>query len=85
MTATRLKEDGKIVLKLNIHEFTEEDIPFLDSLSINQQDDEARDVRFIYIHSQNDFLQLRATILEQYEVLEEKANKVFLQKKQTEN
>ena len=32
MTANRLKIEGKIVLKLNIHEFGPDDSAFLDSL-----------------------------------------------------
>jgi len=82
MTANRLKEGGKIVLKLNIHDFTENDIPFLDSLQITQTEEDQEQTRYIRIHSQEDFLKTRATILEHYNVLEEKANKVFLEKKQ---
>ena len=36
MTANRIKLEGKPLLKLNIHEYNEEDIPFLDSLGIDQ-------------------------------------------------
>lgn len=81
MTANRKKIDGNPVLKLNIHEYTESDIKFLDSLGINQTDSEAPGCRYIQIHSQDAFLKTRTAILERYEVLKETGPKVFLQAK----
>ncbi|MFT5701090.1 MAG: hypothetical protein ACI8ZB_003979 [Desulforhopalus sp.] len=81
MTANRLKIEGKVVLKLNIHEYTEEDIPFLDSLGIDQHQEDSPNWRYVYIHSQKDFLSTRSTLLEKYTVLEEKGPKVFLEAK----
>lgn len=82
MTARRLKIDGQPVLKLNIHDFGEEDVAFLDSLGIDRVDDDAPDCRFIEIFSQEDFLATRAAILTRYTVLAEKGPKVFLERKQ---
>jgi hypothetical protein len=80
MTANRLKIDGKPVLKLNIHEFEPDDIPFLDSLGIDQLEADVENWRYILIHSQADFLATRSAILEKYKVLEEKGPKVLLEK-----
>lgn len=81
MTAKRLKIDGKIVLKLNIHGYGEEDIPFLDSLGIDRLEGDPPTVRYTHIHSQDDFLATRSAILTRYRVLEEKGAKVLLEAK----
>lgn len=81
MTARRSKIDGKPLLKLNIHEFSAQDIPFLDSLGIDGIDEDMQNCRYISIHSQEDFLSTRAAILEKYTVLEERGPKVFLEAK----
>lgn len=81
MTANRIKLDGKPLLKLNIHEFDKDDIPFLDSLGIDQREGDAPNCRYTHIHSQEDFLSARAAILQRYKVLEEKGPKVFLKAK----
>lgn len=81
MTARRLKIEGKPVLQLNIHDYDENDIPFLDTLGIDQYDDDLPAVRYTLIHSQEDFLSTRATILERYTVLEEKGPRVYLEAK----
>ncbi len=81
MTANRIKLEGKPLLKLNIHEYNEKDIPFLDSLGIDQCEGDAPNCRYIHIYSQKDFLSTRAAILQRYTVLEEKGPKVFLQAK----
>lgn len=78
MTANRLKVDGKIVLKLNLHEFAEEEIPFLNSLGINKIDDTAPNWRYILIHSQEEFLAKREELFSKYRVVEEKGPKVTL-------
>ena len=78
MTASRITIDEKPALKLNIHDYTGDDIPFLDSLGINRHEEETPGVRYTHIHSQDDFLRTRAAILEQYDVLEEKGPKVYL-------
>lgn len=80
MTANRIKIEGKPLLKLNIHEYGEDDIPFLDSLGIDKQEDESENMRYLLIHKQEDFLSIRATILERYDA-EEKGPKVFLEAK----
>lgn len=80
MTASRIIIEEKPVLKLRIHEFSETDIPFFDSLGINQVEEDAGH-RFILIHSQDDFRATRGAILEKYRVQEEKGPKVFLEKK----
>ncbi len=80
MTANRIKIEGKPVLKLNIHKYGEDDIPFLDSLGIDNQEDESGNMRYLLIHKQEDFLSIRATILERYDA-EEKGPKVFLEAK----
>lgn len=80
MTASRMKIDGNPALKLNLHEFGEEDIAFLDSLGIDIPDEELTNVRYKLVHSQEDFLSLRATILEKYNA-EEKGPRVFLEPK----
>lgn len=82
MTANRIKIKGKPVLKLNIHDYDVVDIPFLDSLGINQVEEDSSTVRYIYIHSQEDFLTTRSAILERYNVVEEKGTKVYLEAKQ---
>ncbi|TKB07498.1 hypothetical protein [Desulforhopalus sp. IMCC35007] len=79
MTASRLMIDGKPVLKLNIHEYKEDDIAFLDSLGIDQCEGSSPEYRYTYIHSQEDFLRTRTKILERYKVLEEKGPKVLLE------
>ncbi len=81
MTAHRIKTDGKPSLKLFIHEYEEDDLPFLDSLGIDQIADDIPDCRYTHIQSQEDFLSTRSKILEKYEVLEEKGPKVFLERK----
>lgn len=81
MTANRIKIEGKPLLKLNIHEFDQDDIPFLDSLGIDKREGDSPTWRYIYIHSQEDFLSTRSAILERYKVLEEKGPKVFLEAK----
>lgn len=81
MTATRIKIHGKPVLKLNIHDFDEDDISFLDSLGINQIEGDSSNWRYIHIHSQENFLKTRSAILERYIVTEEKGTKVILKKK----
>lgn len=78
MTASRAKIDRKPVLKLRIHDYNDTDIPFLDKLGINQLEEDLPGVRYIYIHSQEDFLKTRSAILDEYEVLEEKGPKVML-------
>ena len=80
MTARRIKIEGKPILKLNIHEFEENDIPFLDSLGIDQVEGEPPH-RYTLIHNQENFLATRSTLLEKYTVLEEKGSKVFLKAK----
>jgi len=79
MTANRIKIDGKPVLKLNIHEYDKEDIPFLDSLGITQLEGHSPNWRYIHILSQEDFIRTRSAILERYRILEEKGPKVFLE------
>lgn len=81
MTASRIKIEEKPVLKLNIHEFDENDVAFLDSLGIDQRDEESPGLRYIHIHSQEDFHNKRSAILEKYNVIEEKGPKVFLEVK----
>ena len=81
MTASRIKIEGKPVLKLNIHEYDSEDIAFLDSLGIDQPEGDTPSWRYIHIYSQQDFLRTRSAILERYKVLEEKGPKVFLELK----
>ena len=81
MTANRIKLEGKPLLKLNIHEYDDGDIPFLDSLGIDQFEGDPADCRYILIHSQEDFLRTRSAILQRYTVLEEKGPKVFLEAK----
>lgn len=70
MTASKIKIKGKPVLKLNIHEFAEHDIAFLDNLGISNIDSDLANCRFIYIHSKEDFLSIRAAIFEKYDVVE---------------
>lgn len=81
MTAIRIKIEGKPVLKLNIHEYDKDDIPFLNSLGIDQLEDDTPNCRYIHIHKQEDFLITRSAILKRYKVLEEKGPKVFLEAK----
>ena len=81
MTANRVKIEGRPLLKLNIHEYEKDDIPFLDSLGIDQIEGDSSNLRYIYIHNQEDFLSTRSAILERYRVLEEKGVKVFLEAK----
>ena len=81
MTATRLMIDGKPVLKLNIHEFNDDDIAFLDSLGIDQLEDASPHLRYTHIHNQEAFLNTRAAILERYNILKETGPKVFLEAK----
>lgn len=82
MTASRSKIDGKPLLKLNIHEFSTTDIPFLDSLGIDGVDEALQNCRYISIDNQEDFLSTRSALLERYTVLEEKGPKVFLEAKE---
>jgi len=78
MTANRIKIEGKPILKLNMHEYGDADIVFLDSLGIDKVEDGQANWRYTYIYSREDFLSTRSAILERYEVLEEKGIKVFL-------
>jgi len=80
MTASRVKMEGKPVLKLNIHEYGEDDIAFFDSLGIDKTEENST-WRYTYIYSREDFLKTRAAIFERYEC-EEKGIKVFLEKKE---
>ena len=80
MTANRLKIDGKPVLKLNIHDFSENDVPFLDSLGIDKLENDTGRWRYTLIYSQKDFLNIRSVILEEYEATE-KGPRVFLERK----
>jgi hypothetical protein len=81
MTAKRMHIDGKPVLQLNIHEYDDEDIPFLDSLGIDRLEGAASKCRYKYIHSQEEFLSTRSAILKRYRVVEEKGPKVLLEAK----
>ncbi len=81
MTASRMKIDGKPALKLNIHQYTSADTAFFDRLGIVEQNDQEQPVRTILIHSQENFLEIRGKILEQYNVLAEKGPRVFLEAK----
>lgn len=81
MTANRIIIEGKPLLKLNIHEFNKEDVPFLHSLGIDQLEGNSPTWIYIHIHNQEDFLSIRSAILERYNVLEEKGPKVFLEAK----
>jgi len=81
MTANRIKIEGRPALKLNIHEYDKDDIPFLDSLGIDQREAETPNCRSICIHSQEDFFSTRSAILQRYKVLEEKGPKVYLEAK----
>ncbi len=78
MTANRIKIEDKPVLKLNIHEYDEVDIPFLDSLGIDQLELDSANSRYIYIHSQEEFLSTRSAILARFKVVEEKGPRVYL-------
>jgi len=80
MTANRIKIQGKVVLKLNIHECDENAIPFLDNLGINKIDNKFANCRYIHIHRKEDFLSIRAAIFEKYEVVE-KGPKAYLTSK----
>ncbi len=82
MTASRRKIDGRPMLKLNIHDFEEEDISFLDSIGIDQVEEGDENVRFTFIYSQEDFLNTRSTILQRYDA-EEKGPRVYLTLKTT--
>ena len=81
MTAIRIKIEGKPLLKLNIHDYDKDDIPFLDSLGINQMEDGTANCRYMHIHNQADFLSTRSAILARYKVLEEKGPRVYLEAK----
>ncbi len=80
MTASRLLIEEKPVLKLRIHDYQQEDIPLLDTLGINEIEEQPAPCRFIHIHNKQDFLAIRATLLEHYPVFEEKGPRVFLEK-----
>ena len=80
MMAKRLKDNGKPMLKLYIHEVGEEDKEFLDSLGIDKFEEDTPTTRYTIIHSQDEFLATRAAILERYDA-EEKGPRVFLEKK----
>lgn len=80
MTARRLKIEGRPVLKLSIHDFSDDDVPFLDGLGIDTVEDDEKTWRYILIHGQEDFLGIRAKILDRYEAVE-KGPKVFLERK----
>lgn len=77
MTASRIKLEGKPVLKLNIHEYGESDVSFLDGLGIDGIDTDLASCRYILIHSQEDFISIRTAIFERYEVTE-KGPRAFL-------
>lgn len=80
MTANRIKIQGKPLLKLNIHEYDESDIPFLDDLGIKEIDNRFANCRYIHIHSKDDFLNIRSQIFEKYDVVE-KGPKAYLEAK----
>ncbi len=80
MTARRIEIQGKPVLKLNIHEYDERDIPFLDHLGINEIDSDRAGCRYIHIHSKEDFLSIRSALFEKYTVKEE-GPKAYLEAK----
>ena len=78
MTANRIKIEGQPVLKLNIHDFSEDDVPFLDNLGIDTlENKEQNNWRYKLIYNQEDFLNLRTVILERYEV-EEKGHRAYM-------
>ena len=77
MTANKIKIESNPLLKLNIHEYDKDDIPFLDSLGIDQFEGDSPNWRCLHIHNQEDFLSSRSAILERYKVLEEKGPTVF--------
>lgn len=77
MTASRVKRKGKPVLKLNIHGYSESDIPFLDKLGIDLVDEDFADCRYKLIQSQEEFISIRAAIFKRYEVTE-KGPRAFL-------
>ncbi len=80
MTASRLIIKNKPVLKLRIHDYQKEDLSLLDTLNITETEEKPVPCRFIHIHKKQDFLDIRATLLEHYPVFEEKGPRVFLQK-----
>ncbi len=82
MTASRKKIDGRPMLKLNIHDFEEDDIPFLESIGVDQIEEGKENIRFTFIYSQEAFLDTRATILEKYDA-EEIGPRVYLTLKKT--
>ncbi|PIE64131.1 MAG: hypothetical protein CSA26_09715 [Desulfobacterales bacterium] len=82
MTAGRIKINGKPALKLYMHEFDRKDEDFLDKLGIDQQDEEMEDARYILVHSQDDFLALRETIFQSYDLVSEKGPIVTLKRKE---
>ncbi len=81
MTARRIKVDGKPILKLYMHEFDTDDEIFLDRLNITQQDEEMEGARYILVHSRDDFLALRETIFQTYDLVEEKGPIVIIKRK----
>ncbi len=83
MTASRIKIEGKPLLKLKIHEYDKNDIPFFDSLGIDQFEGVSPNCRYVLIHNQEDFLSIRSAILERYNVIEENGPRVFLEVKST--
>lgn len=83
MSASRIKIDGKPVLKLNIHQYETADIPFLSKLGINNSEPGRTEWLYAHIHSQQEFLATREAILQRFEVVEERGPKVFLHKKKT--
>jgi hypothetical protein len=71
MTASRIIIQGKLVLKLNIHEYDESDIAFLDQLGISETESDHAAFRYTHIHSKEDFLSIRSALFERYDVIEE--------------
>lgn len=84
MTATKVEGEGRVSLKLNIHEYGEEDIDFLGSLGIDQEEyskDKSETRLYKLIASQDEFLATRKALLERYTVLEEKGPRVYIGEK----
>ncbi len=77
MTAGRIKLEGKPVLKLNIHEYSESDLSFLDELGIDLIDEDFASCRYKLIQSQEEFIGIRTAIFKRYEVTE-KGPRAFL-------
>jgi len=78
MTASRIIIQDKPVLKLNIHEYDESAVPFLNELGIDKMDDDIENCRYRLIYSREDFLDIRSRIFEKYDV-EEKGPRAYLE------